>query len=281
MIFNYYNLKQKAKSKNIDLIFKNWQGSEEKVVVYAPHDDDGILGPGYILNAAQQNGAECFVFIFCNGCGGYSNLDQKENIVSIRKEETLKAYAKLGIDEDHIIRFEYPDFSANTMIGWKLSDGNEGSIAKTIPKLREIGVTRLLVPNGYREHMDHVAVFNMGVYQAPQVGDSILVDWGVPVEIKTVLEYSVWGDFTPEDSLVDKRSTDIRANFAVKADESIEENIRVSIKKYKSQALIIDNLVRKREERRIGNDYLEVYRKLDPRPKLDYEPYVKYIENEF
>lgn len=281
MNINYYNLKQKTESKNIDLIFENWQGSEEKVVVYAPHDDDGFLGPGYVLTAAQKNGAECFVFIICNGCGGYSDPEQKESIIEIRKNETKKAYANLGIDEEHIIRFEYPDFSANTRIGWQLINGKRGSITKALPRLREIGVTRLLIPNGYREHLDHEAVSKMGSYHAPQVGDPVLVDWGVPTEVKTVLEYSVWGDFSPEDSLVDKRSTAIRANFAVKVGENIEEKIREAIKEYKSQAQIIDDLVRRREERKVGDGYIELYRGIDPRPILDYGPYVEYIKNEF
>ncbi|MFW6007205.1 MAG: PIG-L deacetylase family protein, partial [Halanaerobiales bacterium] len=153
----YYNFNNKEKSQNIDLLFPEWKGEKEKIVVFAPHDDDAMLGAGYILTAAQREGAECYIFIYCNGACGYSNPEQKDEIVDIRKEETVNAYGKLGIEEDHIIRFDYPDFSAYSRIGWKLPGKEKGNLEKTIRELRKIKATRVLIPNGYREHFDHKA----------------------------------------------------------------------------------------------------------------------------
>lgn len=277
MSYTYYDFDSKTKSGDINSIFHDWKGPDERIVIYSPHDDDGVLGPGYILTAAQENGAECFVFIFCDGSCGYSDPKQKDSIVQIRKEETLKAYEKLGIDHNHITRFEYPDFSANTRIGWKLTEEKKGSFEKAVRRLREIGVTRLLIPNEYREHLDHEAVSRMGAYHAPQAGDPIAVDWGKLTKIKTVLKYAIWSDFSPEDSLVQKRSPEIRANCGIMVEEGVEERIRKAMREFKSQAQIVDDLVKMRENRKVDGGYIEVYSKLTLRPPLNYKPYTDVV----
>ncbi len=277
----YYDFNNQVKKQDINLVFPEWKNSEETIVVFAPHDDDAVLGAGYILTAAQRSGAECYVFIFCNGSCGYSQKEQKDEIVEIRKKETVNAYQKMDIEKEHLIRFEYPDFSAYSRIGWKLPGGKKGNLEKTIKKLREINATRVIIPNGYREHFDHKAVNMMGVYDVPQAGDPVAIDWGEPADIKSVLIYSVWADFSPEDALKNDRDTKIRANCALEVDPEVEDRIIAAVKEYKSQAQIIENLIEQRKRKKIKNNYLELYQKIDPRPQLDYNPYIKLIKERF
>ena len=275
--FVYYDLDKGIRSTDISLIFDDWSGEDERIAVLSPHDDDALLGAGYLLLAAMSEGCEPYVLIFCDGRGGYSSIDEKDKIVSIRRAESTNAYERLGIKRENIIRFDYPDFSLKPNIGWILPDGREGTTVRTIKTLREIKPTRLLIPNEYREHMDHEALSYIGSYDGPQVGDAILVDVARPFRIKGFLKYSVWGDFSPEDALMSGRDPALRGNVAVKAERKIEEKIIQALKEFKSQEKIIDQLVKKRSERIVNGRYIEVYLKFNPRPSIKYDEYKKKI----
>lgn len=275
--FKYYNLDQGKASENIGVLFPNW-GKGETLAIFSPHDDDAILGAGYALLAALSMNVEVYVFIFCDGCGGYSSPEHKDSIVGIRREESTRAYAQLGIDKNHIFRLGYHDYSVTPYLGWKLPSELEGTLMDTLPRLRDINTTRLLIPNGYREHIDHTAVSQVGNYDGPQVGDPVLADFGEANPIKSYVEYSVWGDFSPLDSLMNDRKTAIRGNRVIAASDNIEERIRNSVRQFKSQKDIIRDLTARRDKRRFQNNYIEIYLDLDPRPTLDYKPYKDYLK---
>ena len=275
--FIYYDLNKQIKSTDISLIFEGWSGEDERITVLSPHDDDALLGAGYLLLAAISEGCEPYVLIFCDGRGGYSNIEEKDRIVSIRREESTNAYEKIGIKKENIMRFDYPDFSLKPNIGWVLPEGKEGTTIRTIKTLREIKPTRLLIPNEYRENMDHEALSYIGTYDGPQVGDPILADVGRPSRIKGFLKYSVWGDFSPEDALLAGRDPALRGNVAIKAGREVEEKIIQALKEFKSQERIIDQLIKKRSERIVNGSYIEVYLKFNPRPSIEYDGYKKKI----
>jgi len=276
--FTFYNLLTEEYSKNIDLFFPGWCEGKERVVVFAPHDDDAILGPGYLLQAVQLFGGEVHVVIFCNGSGGYSVIEHKNLITALRFRETVRAYRKLGIPEMHIHRLDYEDYSVWPFIGWHLPGKEEGTLRKVLPLLRRIGATRLLLPNGYREHLDHTATFLVGAFDGPQVGDPVMADWGEARPISTFLQYAVWSDFSPEEAFLQGRSPDIRANLAIKAPYEAEEKVRDAMREYESQAQIVSGLLEAREERKVNEkEVIEVYLRFNPRPKCDYRKYVNYL----
>ncbi|NPV54497.1 MAG: PIG-L family deacetylase [Firmicutes bacterium] len=282
MWFNYYDLRKAAKSENIDLIFPDWDSGKERVAIFSPHDDDALLGAGYLIQAVAGNGGEPFVFIFCNGNAGYSTPEDRGVIVARRKGETKSAYAELGLGAGNVIRLDYPDFSVLPNIGWMMPWGEEGSFVNIIKNLRNLKITRLVIPNRYREHIDHESVGRIGAFDGPQVGDEILVDWGKPVRIKSFLEYAVWGDFSPEDALVAGGDISIRANRAIKAPPPAEAKVAAALSKFESQQRIIKGLLEARKERQCrdsGDGYIELYIDFDPRPTLRYDPYRTFISS--
>ncbi|MDA2929583.1 PIG-L family deacetylase [Acidobacteria bacterium AH-259-O06] len=280
-VFKFYDLRRKTLSENIDLLFPDWQRGEERVAILSPHDDDGVLGAGYVTLASIANGADVYLFIFCDGRGGYSQESQKDTIVELRKKETLEAYNLLGLKEEHIIRFDFPDFSLGQYTYWLLPSGGEGAMPQVIQRLRELKITRLLIPNGYREHLDHEAASKTGFYGAPTAGDAVLVDRGKPWRIKSYLVYSVWGDFSPEDALVHGEANCPRANRAIKASFAVEKRIRQALDKFASQAEIIKDLVALRKLREREESSIEVYLDVDPRPPLNYRPYWDFLTEMF
>ena len=217
--------------------------------------------------------------IFCRGDAGYSTVEEKETIEDVRKAETFDCYARLGIPADHILRLNFPDFSAIGNIGWEKADGKPGDMPVILRFLREKQVTRVMIHNHYHDHIDHYAAHMMASYDVPQAGDAALVDHGTPHAVVSVLEYSVWADLAPEDALVHGRPSNLRANRILVADSSAEEKIDDAIAAYVSQGEIIKNLVNARKERRTAADtYVEVYLTFDCRPKINFRPYIDWVE---
>ncbi|MGI6207472.1 MAG: PIG-L deacetylase family protein, partial [Anaerolineae bacterium] len=240
--------------------------------------DDGALGAGYLTMAALANGADVFVLVFCDGWAGYSTPEEASTIVEVRARETLEAYSKLGVPPERVLRMGYADFSVLPYIGWHLDSGKLGTIANVVPTLRRLKVTRLLIPNGYREHADHEAVHRVGAYDGPQVGDAILAEYGKADPVRSFLQYAVWADLSPEDALVTGEDVRLRANRAVVATDKVESTVMDALRAWKSQGQVIEGLVDQRAGRKRSDGWLEVYYSFDPRPLLDYGPYHKLLD---
>jgi len=277
--YRFYDLRAGRGGEEIDILFPGWQAGDERLMVLSPHDDDALLGAGYAISAALAHGAEAHVCIYCDGSAGYSVPEDRERIVAVRREETYTAYGLLGLGPEHVHRLELPDFSANQYLGWKLASGGYGVLQTLLPLMRRLRVTRLFVPNGHREHLDHEATYDSGRYDGVQVGDPVLVDLGAPYPLRSTAIYAVWGDLSPEDALLHGAPVDIRANRAIVADYAVEQTLARGLAAWRSQAQIIEGLLAARRERDCGLGMLEVYTAFDPRPRLDYGPYVRLVRN--
>ncbi len=279
MNYTYYDTNAGSASNDINAIFPGF-GENEVLAVMSPHDDDAVIGAGYAMLAARDAGAEVYVVIFCRGDAGYSTVEEKTTIEAVREKETFDCYERLGIPKDHILRMNFPDFSAISHLGWELSTGKAGDMPTILRFLREKKVTRVMIPNHYHEHIDHLAAYLMSSYDVPQSGDAALVDHGDPHSVKSTLQYSVWADLDPEDALVNGRPSNLRANRILLVDKSVEKTIDWAIEAYVSQTEIIKGLVQAREERRTKDDrFIEVYIAFDCRPKMNFKPYLAWLEN--
>ena len=278
MKFTYCNTDTNAASQDIRDLFPGF-AQDEVLAVMSPHDDDAILGAGYAMLAAQKAGADVYVVIFCRGDAGYSIIEEKDTIEQVRARETDDCYARLGIPADHILRMNFPDFSAISNWGWQKADGTPGDMPRILRFLREKKVTRVMIPNHYHEHIDHIATYWMSSFDVPQAGDAALVDYGTPHAVRSTLQYSVWADFDPEDALVRGRPSAMRANRILVADQEVEDRIDEAIAAYVSQEKIIENLVASRKERQTAKgSFVEPYIAFDCRPKIDLTPYIDWVD---
>lgn len=278
-MFHFIDINRKLVSPDIETIFPGYIPGDERIAVLSPHDDDAIIGASYIMRAAMAAGAEVFVVIFCQGNAGYSHPNQKDTIVEVRKQETYNAYKKIGINANNIYHLDYPDFSVASNIGWFVPADMCGSFERMMRLLRTKRITRVLVPNANREHSDHTAVNKIGSFDSPQAGDPILVDWALPNIVRSMLEYAVWSDLSPEDALVCGRDLQLRANSLVVVPEIEEQLIVSGIAAYQSQGKIINDMIARRKERKMKDgEYIEPYLIFDPRPKMNYSPYIAFAE---
>ena len=279
MNYTYFDTNTKNVTNDINQIFPDF-GENEVLAVMSPHDDDAIIGAGYAMLAAKDAGADVYVVIFCRGDAGYSTVEEKATIEAVREKETFDCYERLGIPRDHILRMNFPDFSAISHVGWELATEKPGDMPVILRFLREKKVTRVMIPNHYHEHIDHLATYMMSSFDTPQAGDAALVDHGTPHAVKSTLQYSVWADLDPEDAMVNGRPSTLRANRILLVDKSVEEKIDDAIGAYVSQTEIIRGLVESRKERQTKDGkFVEVYIAFDCRPKISFKPYIDWIEN--
>ena len=272
--YTYVDTNTKAVANGLSAVFPGWDGKNERLMVYSPHDDDAILGAGYAMRAAIEDGAEVHIFIVCSGNAGYSTPEERDIIVEKRQQETIACYEAFGIPRECIVFLGFSDFSAIQYIGWNIAPGREGHFRRTITELRSRKITRILAPNHYHEHIDHVAASMMASYDAPQSGDAFAVDWAKPHTVRSVAQYSVWADLDPEDALLAGRDPSLRANTVMIVDPQVEDLVHQGIRAYVSQGEIIADLVEQRKARCIQDGrFIEVYLRFDPRPKLNFSPY--------
>lgn len=275
----FYDVKT-GKVGGLETLFPGWKGSDERVCVYSPHDDDAILGAGYAMRAALDAGAEVHLVIACDGGCGYSTPAEKDGIVERRQKETLDCYRTFGIPEENVLFLSFPDFSAIQYVGRILSPGRDGHFRRTITEFRKRRITRILVPNHYHEHIDHLATYLMAAYDAPQIGDAHSVDWAEPYPVRSAAQYSVWAELDPEDAMVCGRDVRLRANTVAIAPQAVEDTVMDGLRRYPSQAAIIADLIEQRKARLLKDgSFIEVYRTFDPRPKLDFSPYRELLNN--
>jgi len=277
--YTYCDLRKRTFSGDINALFPDWQGDRERLAVFGAHDDDPLIGAGYAMIAAREAGANVFAVLFCKGDCGYSKAEQKDAIVEIRRVETVNAYARIGVPKENIVRFEYPDFSLGQFIGKELQSGETGTFLRILQFIRENKITRVMIPNGYREHTDHTAAYLITASDVIQAGDAVVADLGSTQAVKSYLQYSVWADFSPEDAqLTGEDDLSVRANRAIVCPSAVEDQIMAGIREYISQGAIISGLIEQRRERSTGVGYIELYIEMDPRPKLSFAPYAKRIE---
>lgn len=262
--FRYYDLHKGSRSSSIETIFPQWCPGE-RVAILSPHDDDAVLGAGYLLLGIETEGGEAHVLIFCDGSAGYGERSMAGSIVQMRKAESVEAYGLLGIPRERIVRFGYADYSVEAHLGWQVP-GGRGVTPLLIEELRQRSITRALLPNGYREHWDHHSVFRAAVFDIPQAGDTVAVEWGAPTRVETVLEYTVWGDFSPSPE-------GLGADRAVTVPRETEDRVLEALGAFRSQGNVLGGLVEARREREMDERFMEVYRTVACRPDLDMAPY--------
>ena len=231
-------------STDINLLFQNWKGKDEKIVAVGPHDDDVLIGAGLLLCELRNLGIDVYVAIITDGRKGYCKEEQKQEIESIRKKETELAYASIGINLDAIERFvsytsigfddftepfNFPDSDLyQHAFKWETKRcENNGLVALLLKYFREKKATRFLLPNENDFHLDHQATFKAGLYAAIQASEPIVPDLGKPCSRGTILRYGVWSPFNgnPTHSIQTSQDTlerKLKGILSYKSQEQIE-----------------------------------------------------------
>lgn len=83
-----------------------WNPPNKPVVLIAPHPDDETLAIGGLVAAHRRRGVDVVVAAVTDGENAYPNTP---GLAALRRNEQISALARLGVQNQKIIRFGLPD----------------------------------------------------------------------------------------------------------------------------------------------------------------------------
>jgi len=209
----------------------------------SPHDDDLCIGAGLLMQAAVQAGVEVQVVIVTDGCLGYCGSDQKDDIIEIRRQETLRSFAVLGISNSQVNFLGFPDGGLTRFIGRRPAAEGEpmfgsytGLQNAFTHSLRELRPSRVFVPTKMDLHPDHQITHNELMISLFHASGKIWPELGDPLDVPKVHEMAVYCDF-PSDP-----------HLEIVGDAAAFEVKLQSIAAYESQLQIAELVQRIRED---------------------------------
>ncbi len=209
----------------------------------SPHDDDLCIGAGLLMQAAVQAGVEVQVVIVTDGCLGYCGSEQKDDIIEIRRDETLRSFEVLGIPNDHVNFLGFPDGGLTRFIGRRPAKAGEPTVGEYTGlqnafthSLRDLRPSRVFVPTKMDLHPDHQITHNELMISLFHASGKIWPELGDPLDVPLVHEMAVYCDF-PADP-----------NLEIVGDNSAFEVKLESIMAYESQLQIAELVQRIRED---------------------------------
>jgi LmbE family N-acetylglucosaminyl deacetylase len=160
-----------------------------RAVIVSPHDDDAIVGCGGLLQSLPE---KPLIVIVADGYLGYHKIEHKETLVQMRQQEALTAYARLGVPEENVLFFGFPDMSLRNYQNWVTLDGQEGGYQKLFKILRQYQPQTVFLPSEQDYHPDHRVTFDMGWVASFQAHGTLIPDFGSPAPIERLFVYQVW-----------------------------------------------------------------------------------------
>jgi LmbE family N-acetylglucosaminyl deacetylase len=159
----FFALAQGAAAQEEGVVF----GTEDRVLILAPHPDDESIGTGGVIQRALAAGARVKVVCFTNGDNNELSFIVYEKRLTIRKseflhmgevraKESVDALKLLGLDRSDIIFLGYPDFGTMRILVeyW----GNTRPYRSWLTRVNKVSYADAMSVN------------------APYVGESILKD---------------------------------------------------------------------------------------------------------
>jgi len=127
----------------------------EKIIIFAPHPDDEVLGCGGVSALKARAGAAIQVWFFTDGSMllkamvGIEDSPSPAEVSAIRKAESRKGAEILGVGSEHHYYMDYTD-------GTLSQHENEG-VLRVVDILQQQQPDAVYYMNPYEGHPDHVA----------------------------------------------------------------------------------------------------------------------------
>lgn len=174
----------------------------------SPHDDDLCIGAGLLMQAAVDAGADVQAVIVTDGCLGYCEASQQDDIVEVRKAETIRSFEVLGVQESHVTFLGFPDGGLTKYIGRRQAVEGEPQVAgftglqnTFTHSLRELRPSHIFVPTKMDLHPDHQITHNELMISLFHASGKIWPELGDPLDVPQVHEMAVYCDFPSDPHL--------------------------------------------------------------------------------
>ncbi|MBD2292492.1 PIG-L family deacetylase [Anabaena sphaerica FACHB-251] len=193
--------------------------SEASAMVFSPHQDDETLGCGGMIARKREQGITVAVTFLTDGRGSHGSVPNiQDQIIQIRKQESLKALGILGVASSEIHFLDKQDGS--------LPDLNTSERQQTIAHISELlkryQPGEVYVPHRKDCHKDHEATYYL-VKEA-------IAESGIQVEL---LQYPIWV-FWRAPLFILLKLKDIRSAYRLSI-TSVQEKKKIAIAAYPSQ----------------------------------------------
>lgn len=133
----------------------------ERILAFGAHPDDELRMAAALAKFAQT-GTHVTVVIFTDGCEGYPEPAQKENIVRIREEEAQAVQKVLGVQ--NYLNVGAPDMG--------LTNDKE-TLKKVIRIIREVRPQAIFTHGEKDRHRDHLATHTLSLEAAWHAGEPV------------------------------------------------------------------------------------------------------------
>ncbi|MBD3255513.1 MAG: hypothetical protein GF383_10490 [Candidatus Lokiarchaeota archaeon] len=136
-----------------------------KIVIFEPHPDDLLMGPGHVIFDWLEENHEIHIITITDGRACFrknpllSKEISEEEVAEMRLDEARKAIEFLGISLDNLYLLEFPDSKAQKYV----DDG----IQKVKPII--LDADRLVFPSDNNLHEDHQATHNIAIGAAREL----------------------------------------------------------------------------------------------------------------
>ena len=191
-------------TSNIAELLPDWKGAAECWMFVSPHDDDVAIGAGLTFQAGLMEGVAVHAVVVTDGRMGYCRLDQRRDIVRIRRAEAENAYRILGLPADRLRFIECPDCNLSafrgrhfTTIGAPTEIENAGGMQNAFTHaLRQVRPNRVFLPTSADLHPDHQIVHEEVLISLFHAQGNIWPELGEPIaEVPKVYEFACYCDF--------------------------------------------------------------------------------------
>jgi len=173
-----------------------------------PHDDDPILGVGFLMMDLRSAGHRISMIQVTDGSLGWAERTDADNIVKDRYEATVESLEAFGVDIDRDLRLlGFPDGSLSRHAGITFSPGSphelSGVLAGLVTALRELRPDVVVFTSRSDIHPDHIAVADEVPWAIIQASEGIWRPLGQPIRSPKVFQYAVYSSLgSPQDGEV-------------------------------------------------------------------------------
>lgn len=138
-----------------------------KVLVFGAHPDDELtMAP--VMAKLVQRGVEVVVAMFTDGCEGYPEPAQREQIVALRRREQEACDRLLGTRR---IRYDIPDMALTN---------DKATFLRVLATIRQERPDAVFTHGTVETHRDHQAVHELTVEAVWQAGEPVSAALGEP-----------------------------------------------------------------------------------------------------
>lgn len=170
----------------------------KRVLVFAAHPDDEIIGCGGLILKLKKNNknVNISVVICSDGSTGVTKHYRKKNLNIIRKNESLITSKKMKIDDILFLNNKSQEIENNSL-----------NLKKFIQIIRKKKPDLILTHNYEDRNRDHIAVYQLTIESIFKASENIMPDLGRSFYTKNAWSYEIYNLHLSPDIIINIENT--------------------------------------------------------------------------